>query len=124
MDLTWPSWIGVVADDLERQRLFYRDVLGFREADSSPDWVHLEVPGGAFELLQRDVTPRYDRARYQVGFTVRDIRTVRAELVDRGVEPISEIEGEASGSPNRWCYFRDPEDNVFEITQWVRRPGT
>lgn len=54
MELRWPTWIGVVVDDLEKQRRFYRDALGFRETASSEGWVHLEFPGGGlFELVQR-----------------------------------------------------------------------
>jgi catechol 2,3-dioxygenase-like lactoylglutathione lyase family enzyme len=119
MELGWPTWIGVVADDLDRQRRFYRDALGFRELGGSDDWVHLEVPGGGlFELIRRDPSPQYDAPRFQVGFTVDDIHAAREELVRGGVEPISEIDGEEAGSANLWCYFRDPEGNVFEITQW------
>lgn len=121
--LAWPTWIGVVVEDLERQRRFYRDKLGFRETGGSDDWVHLEVPGGGlFELIRRDPSPQYDAKRYQVGFTVEDIDAARRELVRRGVEAISDIEGEEPGSSNMWCYFRDPEGNVFEVTQWLEGP--
>ena len=121
MDLRWPTWIGVVVDDLDRQRRFYHDKLGFRETNGSDDWVHLEVSGGGlFELIRRDPSPQYNASRFQVGFTVEDIRTIREELIRRGVEPISELQGEESGSRNIWCYFRDPEGNVFEVTQWIR----
>jgi len=49
-----------------------------------------------------------------VGFAVDDIERASAELIRRGVEPITDIiEGEGSS----WAYFRDPEGNVFEITQ-------
>jgi catechol 2,3-dioxygenase-like lactoylglutathione lyase family enzyme len=121
MDVAWPTWIGVVVDDLEEQRHFYRDKLGFRETGSSLDWAHFQVPGGGlFELIRRDPSPQHDGKRFQVGFTVEDIHAVREELVRRGVEPISNIEGgEGAGSLNMWCYFRDPEGNVFEITQWL-----
>lgn len=82
--------------------------------------MHLKIPGGGlFELIQRDPSPQYDTKRYQIGFTVEDIREAREELIGRGVEPISEIEGEESGSSNLWCYFRDAEGNVFEVTQWL-----
>ncbi|HSL67318.1 MAG TPA: VOC family protein [Actinomycetota bacterium] len=112
-----------MTDDLERQRVFYRDTLGFRETDGSESWVHFEFRGGGlFELIQRDPSPQYDIGRYQVGFTVKDIRAAREELVGRGSEPISEIEGEESGSSNMWCYFRDAEANVFELTQWLQTP--
>jgi catechol 2,3-dioxygenase-like lactoylglutathione lyase family enzyme len=121
MELRWPTWIGVVVDDLEKQRRFYRDTLGFRETGSSEGWVHMEFPsGGLFELIQRDLSPQYEATRYQVGFTVEDVQATREELIRRGVEPISEIEGQESGSSNMWCYFRDAENNVFEITQWLQ----
>ena len=68
-----------------------------------------------FELIQRDPSPQYDLKRYQVGFTVDDIRAARDELVARGVEPLSEIEGDESGSSNMWCYFRDPEGRSVEL---------
>jgi catechol 2,3-dioxygenase-like lactoylglutathione lyase family enzyme len=120
MSLGWPTWIGVVVEDLERQRRFYRDTLGFREAAGSEGWVHFEIPGGGlFELIQREQAPQYDAKRYQVGFTVNDIYAARDQLIRQGVTPVSEIEGVESGSNNLWCYFRDPEGNVFEITQWL-----
>src|SRR6266542_2864616 len=98
MELRWPMWIGVVVDDLEKQRRFYRDALGFRETGSSEGWVHLEFPGGGlFELIQRDPSPQYEAKRYQVGFTVEDLQATREELIRRGVEPISEIEGKEWG---------------------------
>ena len=119
--LAWPTWIGVVVEDLEAQRRFYRDVLGIDETTSGDGWVHFEMDGRLFELLQRGESPQYEALRFQVGFTVDDIESAREELVRKGAEPISEIEG-GSGSRNRWCYFRDPEGNVFEITQWLE-PG-
>jgi catechol-2,3-dioxygenase len=122
VELRWPTWIGVVAEDLEQQRRFYRDTLGFRETESSGSWVQFEIPGGGlFELIQQDPSPQYDTKRYQVGFTVADIHAAREELVGRGVATFSQIEGDESGSANLWCYFRDPEGNVFEITQWLER---
>jgi catechol-2,3-dioxygenase len=122
VELRWPTWIGVVVEDLEQQRRFYRDTLGFRETESSGSWVQFEIPGGGlFELIQQDPSPQYDTKRYQVGFTVADIHAAREELVGRGVAPFSQIEGGESGSANLWCYFRDPEGNVFEITQWLER---
>jgi catechol 2,3-dioxygenase-like lactoylglutathione lyase family enzyme len=112
--LEWPSWIGVVVDDLAAQRRFYRDVLGFAELDGGPDWVHFDMGGSRLlELVRRSDRPEYDRPRYQVGYTVSDIESARRELIARGVEPISEIEG----GGDRWCYFRDPEGNVFELKE-------
>jgi hypothetical protein len=70
-------------------------------------------------VIQRDPSPQYETKRYQVGFTVADIHAARKELVRRGVTTLSEIEGGDSETQNLWCYFRDPEGNVFEITEWI-----
>lgn len=116
--LGWPTWIGVVCDDLEGQRRFYRDVLGLEEGGEGPGWVWFRIGSNLFELLARTNDPQYDRPRYQTGFTVEDIHAARAELLSRGVEPISEIDG-GPESGQYWCYFRDPEGNVFEIVERI-----
>ena len=115
----WPTWIGVVVDDLEAQAAFYRDTLGLHEEERGEGWVQFDVDGGLFEVIERSTLPQYERPRFQVGFDVGDVEAVRAALIAGGVEPISDIEGDADAD-NRWCYFRDPEGNVFEITQWLR----
>jgi predicted enzyme related to lactoylglutathione lyase len=119
-NLGWPAWIGVVADNLEAQAAFYRDVLGFRQSDVGEDWVQFEFGGRTFEILGRSSLPQYDKRRVQLGFEVDDIELARSELLAAGVEAVTGIEGGGDGG-SRWAYFRDPEGNVFEITQRQRR---
>ena len=118
--LEWPTWIGIVCDDLEAQRAFYREVLAADEGEPGEGWIHFRFGNRLLELIARDASPQYEHARYQVGFTVDDIESARRRLLDAGAQQVSDVEGEP-GSPNRWCYFRDPEGNVFEITQWMDR---
>ena len=116
-ELGWPNWIGIVADDFDAQRLFYRDVLGLRELDSGDDWVQFDLGfPNLLELLRRSDDPQYDRPRFQVGFAVADIREARRRLIEGAVEAISQIDG-GPESGGYWCYFRDPEGNVFELSQ-------
>jgi predicted enzyme related to lactoylglutathione lyase len=120
--LGWPSWIGVVAADLGRQRRFYRDVLGFSEIAAGADWVHFDLgESRLLEIGQRSDRPQYDRPRYQVGYAVEDIQAACAQLVARGVPPISDLEGDSEPT-GRWRYFRDAEGNVFELKE-RRREG-
>lgn len=115
--LRWPSWIGVISENLEGQRRFYRDVLGLREMRSGEGYAWFDMGGGnLFELIATSDEPQYNSPRFQIGFDVGDIRAAREELIARGVEPISEIEG-SDEAGSYWCYFRDPEGNIFEITQ-------
>ena len=116
--LAWPMWVGVVVDDLERQTEFWGDLLALPVVASGPDYVQFDMgERRTFELLQRSDLPQYDGVRFQVGFAVEDIEEAHAELLRAGVEPLTQIEGEES----KWAYFRDPEGNVFEITQRARR---
>lgn len=118
----WPNWLGLVVDDLEGQRQFYRNVLGLAELDSGEDWVQFDMGGpNLFELLRKSDLPRYDRLRFQPGFAVGDIHAARARLIELGAEAITQIEG-GPGSGGYWCYFRDPEGNVFEISQRLTPP--
>jgi catechol 2,3-dioxygenase-like lactoylglutathione lyase family enzyme len=118
--LGFPRWVGVVCADLEGQLRFYRDVLGMPVTAEGDGWIQFDLgEGPTFELVQRSTEPEYDRARYQVGFTVPDIEAARRELIARGVAPVTDILGTPEGA--RWAYFRDPEGNVFEITE---RPGS
>jgi predicted enzyme related to lactoylglutathione lyase len=114
--LRWPTWIGVVVDDLESQANFYESI-GLRRTEAGRDWIQFDLGGRTFELLERSRLPQYDSRRYQVGFDVEDIEAARRSLVDAGADQISDVETATDGR-NRWCYFRDPEGNVFEITQW------
>ena len=124
MKLGWPTWLGVVSDDLDTMATFYRETMGFRQTGRGDGWVQFDVGGHLFEVIARSPTlPQYNRRRYQVGYTVDDILAVRNSLVAAGVEAITDIEGDA-GTDNCWCYFRDPEGNVFEITQWKPIAGS
>jgi len=121
-ELRWPNWIGVVASDLEAQRRFYRDVLGLKELDAGEDWVQFDMGWpNVLEILRRSEAPQYEQPRYQVGFAVEDIRGVRQRLIEQGVETVTDVEGspEVGG---RWSYFRDPEGNVFEISERLGEP--
>jgi extradiol dioxygenase family protein len=120
--LGWPTWIGVVADDLQEQARFYRDVLGLRQGESGDGWVQFDLDGHLFEVIERSSLAQYEARRFQVGFTVEDIETTRTELIAAGVVPISDVEG-GDDTENLWAYFRDPEGNVFEITEWRKSSG-
>lgn len=116
----WPTWVGVVCEDLERQRGFYRDVLGLPELGGGEDWIWFDMGWPRlFELLALDRSrPQYDERRFQLAFSTADIYAVREELLNRSVEPVTDIEG-GPESHEYWCYFRDAEGFLFEVVQSV-----
>jgi catechol 2,3-dioxygenase-like lactoylglutathione lyase family enzyme len=120
--LGWPTWIGVVVEDLETQRRFWGDLLGVPEDHSGPDFVDFELGHArSFEVIKRSDLPEYDGRRFQVGFEVEDIESARYKLIERGVEAISPIYPDETAP---WAYFRDPEGNVFEIKQRPKSVGS
>lgn len=125
----WPNWVGVVAEDLERQRVFYRDVLGFREIGAGDDWVWFDLGWPTlFEILKIDRSrPQYDGRRYQVGLATGDMEASFDLLSARGVEVVTKPQG-GPDSAGEWAYFRDAEGNLFEISHrfgppWPRDRG-
>lgn len=123
MNVGWPNWIGVVADDIERQTSFYRDVLGLRQLSDAEDYAQFDLGWPVMlEVLKRDPRrPQYDAKRFQIGFSTDDVHATFQRLVDRGVEVVTEPEG-GPDSDGWWAYFRDVEGNVFEISQRIGRP--
>jgi catechol 2,3-dioxygenase-like lactoylglutathione lyase family enzyme len=116
VSLRWPIWIGVVCDDLEKQRRFYRETLGLSELKTGDGWVWFDFGGRLLELLARSPLPQYDQRRITFAFEVEDIQMARAELIRRGVEPVTPVEG-GPASLMYWTYFKDGEGNLFELVQ-------
>lgn len=114
--LGWPAWIGIVCDDIEAQRRFYGNVMGLKELQSGPSYVWFDLDGKLFELLAKSSLPQYSERRVVFAFDVDDIHAARDQLVKRGVEPVTEIEG-GPGARQYWAYFKDAESNLFEIVQ-------
>ena len=114
--LGWPIWIGIVCDDLQAQRHFYRDVLGLTESNVQVGSIWFEFDGKLLELFAKSDLPQYARRGVAFGFAVPDIHSARATLLERGVQPVSDIDG---GPDARWAYFKDAEGNLFEL---VERP--
>jgi predicted enzyme related to lactoylglutathione lyase len=120
--LDWPIWAGVVAKDLEGERRFYRDVLGFTELKAGDGWVQFDMGWPrVFEVIAQSAVPEYAEPGFQIGFAVDDIHSARDELVARGVEAVTEIEG-GPESAGYWCYFRDAEGNFFAVLQRLGSP--
>ncbi len=117
VDLGWPAWVGVVAEDLQKQRVFYRDVLGLKEVRERDGYVWFRLGEGTLEIAQRTSDdPERERAGCAVGYRVEDVEAARIELIANGAEPLTEIQG-GPKTGARWCYFRDAEGNTFQITQ-------
>jgi predicted enzyme related to lactoylglutathione lyase len=116
--IKWPVWIGIVADDMDAQASYYANILGLKEEERGSGCVIFNAGGdNRIEVLKRDpAKPEYAIKRFQVGFRVEDIHAAHQELLKKGVRAVTEING-GPESNAYWCYYEDPEGNLFEITQ-------
>ncbi len=122
----------VVAEDVERSRRFYTDVLGgrsVREGEPSivqlaNSWVIINVGGGP-TVDKPDVIletpPDPTRASSFLNIRVADIAAVYADWTARGGEFITPPQD--LGSEIR-CYLRDPDGHLIEVGQTTEpQPG-
>jgi catechol 2,3-dioxygenase-like lactoylglutathione lyase family enzyme len=113
------TWAGVRSADLKSAARFFTDVLGLSLIHESKGLVQFEMPSGQlFEVLG-------PQSRYYplhtcpvLAFQVEDVRAARKELESRGVEFVTEVEGDESEA---WTYFRGPDGYLYELWQ-TRRP--
>jgi catechol 2,3-dioxygenase-like lactoylglutathione lyase family enzyme len=120
----------IVADDVERSRRFYSEVLGGETihvgepsfVQLANSWIIINVGGGPTDDKPTVTleTPRDpDRASSFLNIRVADIEAVYAEWRARGADfltPPKEHESEIR------CYIRDPDGHLIEVGQTTRRP--
>ena len=122
------------AQDLQRARRFYSEMLGLEPVDERPGGLLYRCESGQFALFESaGVSPG---TFTQMGWEVQDIHATVAELTRRGVVfeevdvpglrtvgGIAEISGNypskgATGERGAW--FRDSEGNMLGIGEPVR----
>ena len=113
-------WVTLQVSDVERARVFWRDVVGLREKSATPQWVELELREGVALALHpvfhaKALEKRgYDRGGPVLGIRVQDIGETGLLLEREGAQAL----GHAHEIPGgRARDFEDPDGYVFEIVQ-------
>jgi catechol 2,3-dioxygenase-like lactoylglutathione lyase family enzyme len=117
MEVKGIIWVGAATDDRERTTRFFAEVLkmsvvtdvtGFsRLAATNGDRVELFGPDSV-EHDQLDTGP-------VAGLWVDDAALTRAELIEAGVEGVTDLETGPDG--HSWFYFRAPDGNFYEMCE-------
>jgi lactoylglutathione lyase len=116
--------------DLDAAIRFYTETLGLRLLSQSVDAEHqeafafLELEGGNLELLQKlgkTFTPRPIEPPYcpHLALETDDVDRMVANARQRRIHIIAgpfETPGEA-----KWVYMSDPDDNVIEFVEWLKK---
>jgi catechol 2,3-dioxygenase-like lactoylglutathione lyase family enzyme len=119
------------AQDLERARRYYADVLGLELVEERPGGLRYQGASGSFSLFES--TGRASGEHTQLAFEVDDLEATVRELRARGVvfeevdvpglhtiNGIAEVEGNypsSGASGERAAWFRDSEGNLLGIGQ-------
>lgn len=112
------TWAGVRTADLKSAARFFADVLHLSLVHEGDALIQFELPSGQlFELF--DAKSRYYRlhACPVLAFQVEDVRVARKELESKGVEFVTEVEGDESEA---WTYFRSPDGYLYQLWQTPR----
>lgn len=112
------TWAGVRTADLKSAANFFADVLGFSLIREGDGMVQFEVPSGQlFEVFGSESRYYPLHTCPVLAFQVENVRAARKELESRGVEFVTEVEGNQSEA---WAYFRGPDGYLYELWQTAR----
>jgi catechol 2,3-dioxygenase-like lactoylglutathione lyase family enzyme len=121
------------AQDLERARRFYEEMLGLKPVEERPGGLLYHCGNGYFALFQSTGKP--SGAHTQMGWSVADLAATVAELRARGVvfeeydfpgfttvDGIATIAGNypSKGTGEKAVWFKDSEGNLLGIGQPTR----
>ena len=121
------SYAKLPAQDVDRARSFYRDVLGFEPVREHQGHLFYECGGSSFLVFPSSGSS--SGTHDQLGFAVDDVEATAAELRARGVE--LETYGAPPGCTFRdgimdygsvkAAWFKDSEGNLLSVAQFVGR---
>lgn len=125
MNLAAPDYLVVIVEDMDRALRFYMEVLGLRLGHRSGDYAQFDTGVTRLALYTRDAMEKtlgialqqsaVDAPGFEIGFKVSDVDAAFAELVQRGVAPVTEPTTRPWGQ--RTAYVRDPDGHLIELAQ-------
>ncbi|MCI4351764.1 MAG: VOC family protein [Thermoplasmata archaeon] len=107
-------WSGLSTSTFSTTAGFYRDTLGLRVVEETPDLIECVLPdGGGLEAFRRGSAMDHPHFRTGLvpGFGVADIDHAVRILGQRGV-PLVETRRRVWGG---WAHFRAPDGNIYEV---------
>jgi catechol 2,3-dioxygenase-like lactoylglutathione lyase family enzyme len=112
------TWAGVRTADLKSTARFFADVLGLALIHEGKGLVQCEAPSGQlFEVFGSESRYYPLHACPVLAFQVDNVRAAKKELESRGVEFVTDVDGDESEA---WAYFRGPDGYLYELWQTPR----
>ncbi len=117
--------VAIPVSDVDRAKAFYAEQAGFvvdhdHQVSDDLRFVQFTPPGSACSIaIGTGVTDAPPGSVKGMQMVVSDVRTARAELVERGVEA-SEVQEFPWGS---FTFFEDPDGNAWAVQELPPRPA-
>lgn len=120
MEVKGIIWVGSATDDREASKRFFSEVLNMRIVTDVAGFSRLAAANGdRLELFGPDSVEHDQLDTGPVaGLWVDDAAMAREELIEAGVETVTELETARDG--HRWFYFRAPDGNFYELCEHPR----
>ena len=117
--ITKADYLGIVVEDVEKARVFYRDKLKLKvckEFDMPGEFVCFELDGGAMLAISKEITATGEPVQqsFEVGLEVEDVDATYQEFVASGVNVLEKPHDLFYG---RTFLFRAPEGHVLRACQ-------
>lgn len=105
----------LLVENMNRSIAFYRDILGMKIKDESPDWVEFRNESSGAVLALHPRKTRSLRSPYMlVGFNVNDIDNLCKELVNKNVKFYKKLTQESFG---KHAIIEDPDGHLISIAE-------
>lgn len=118
--------IAIPVTDVERAIVFYRDVLGLAFLfQAGPNLAFFDCGGVRILLDKPEQEGEFERHSSVIYFSVADIRSSFAEVVQKGAEVVDQPHLIARLADREvWMgFFRDPDKNVLALMSEVPLPS-
>jgi catechol 2,3-dioxygenase-like lactoylglutathione lyase family enzyme len=125
MNLSFPDYVILIVEDLERSLQFYTQVLGLPLGHRAGEYAQLDTGATRLSLYTRramsqtlgmDLTePPFNAPGFEIGFKVPDVDAAYAALIERGV--VSQTPPTDRPWGQRTAYVRDPDGHLVELAQ-------
>jgi catechol 2,3-dioxygenase-like lactoylglutathione lyase family enzyme len=113
-------WVTLQVPDVDKSRLFWRDVIGLPERSYAPAWVELELRPGILLALHpvyyanAFIKRGYDRGGPVLGIRVQNLEEMSALVARQGARALGLPQAIPGGSSRD---FEDPDGYVFELVE-------
>ena len=115
-------WLGTRTERFDEMRNFLLEITGVEPRIDEAGFVVLDLASGdRLEVFGARPGDESFMVAPVAGFLVDDLEAARAELVERGIELLDEIQRAEDG--NCWSDFRAPDGHVYELTEQPGHPA-